>query len=78
MTNSLVRLLPDGGMRIRWHLRADAQWSDGSPITADDLIFSLSLTPDSLRTSVDRIDDRTIEISYSARHSDWLRKLTFA
>jgi len=72
MTNSLVRLLPDGGMRIRWQLRPDAQWSDGSPITSDDLVFSLELSTDPLRTGVQRIDERTIEVTYSERHSEWL------
>lgn len=72
MTNSLVRLLPDGGMRVRWHLRADATWSDGSRITSDDLIFSLGLTPDPLRTAIERLDERTIDVTYSERRTDWL------
>ncbi len=72
MTNSLVRLLPDGGMRIRWKLRADALWSDGSRITADDLVFSLQLSPDPLRKSVERVDERTVDVTYSERHNDWL------
>lgn len=72
MTNSLVRLLPDGGMRIRWVLRADARWSDGSRVTADDLAFSAALAPDPLRKAIEKVDARTIDITYSERHSDWL------
>lgn len=76
MTNSLVRLLPDGGMRIRWKLRADARWSDGARITSDDLVFSLSLSPDPLRTLVERVDERTVDVTFSERHSEWLSGFT--
>lgn len=72
MTNALVRLLPDGGMRVRWALRADAVWSDGSRITSDDLIFSLGAVPDAKRVSIARIDDRTIDVTYSERRTEWL------
>lgn len=72
MTNSLVRLLPDGGMRIRWALRAEARWSDGNPITSDDLIFSLGLVPEAQRVNIARIDDHTVEVTYSARRTEWL------
>ncbi len=72
MTNSLVRLLPEGGMRIRWVLRADARWSDGSRVTSDDLIFSLETRPDALRTQIERLDERSIDVTYSARRSELL------
>lgn len=72
MTNELVRLLPDGGMRVRWRLRADARWSDGRPITADDLAFSLGTVSEPLRKSIDRVDERTIDVTYSERRSAWL------
>ncbi len=72
MTNPSVRLLPNGGMRIRWKLRPEAQWSDGTRITADDLLFSLGLTADPLRNDVERIDDRTIDVTYTERHNDAL------
>ncbi|MDP2272476.1 MAG: ABC transporter substrate-binding protein [Archangium sp.] len=72
MTNSLVRLLPDGGMRIRWALRADARWSDGTRITSDDLIFSLNAVTDAQRVNIARIDDRTIDVTYSERRTEWL------
>ena len=72
MTNSLVRLLPEGGMRVRWVLRADARWSDGARITSDDLIFSLETLTEPQRTHVERIDARTIEVTYSVRRREWL------
>jgi len=30
----------DGGSTLIFHLRADARWSDGQPVTADDVVFS--------------------------------------
>ena len=76
MTNALVRLLPDGGMRVRWQLRSNATWSDGAPITADDLVFSLTAQPDPLRTSVERLDARTIDVTYTDRRAELLAGFT--
>lgn len=76
MTNALVRLLPDGGMRVRWQLRSTASWSDGARITADDLLFSLTVQPDPLRTKVERLDERTIDVTYSDRRADFLAGFT--
>ena len=76
MTNSLVRLLPDGGMRVRWKLRADARWSDGYKMTADDLIFSLETSIERLRTRIERIDERTVDVTYSERHAEFLNGFT--
>jgi ABC-type transport system substrate-binding protein len=76
MTNALVRLLPDGGMRVRWRLRADAAWSDGTRITAEDLAFSLGLVADPLRTGIERVDERTIDAIYADRRNEWLAGFT--
>lgn len=32
-----------GRMETIWHLRSDARWSDGMPVTADDFIFTFEL-----------------------------------
>lgn len=76
MTNALVRLLPDGGMRLRWRLRAEARWSDGQRVTADDLLYSLEVQPDALRRSVERVDDRTVDVTYSDRRAEFLAGFT--
>ncbi|MBL8916040.1 MAG: hypothetical protein JNM17_35400 [Archangium sp.] len=72
LTNSLVRLLPDGGMRVRWQLRENSKWSDGAPLTASDLMFSLNTLPEPLRTSMERVDERTLDVVYKTRRSAWL------
>ena len=54
----------------RFHLRPDVKWQDGSPFTADDVVFSLrrTLAPDSSMRAplaavkdVRKIDDLTVE-----------------
>jgi ABC-type transport system substrate-binding protein len=72
MTNELVRLLPDGGMRVRWRLRENTRWSDGTALTADDLVYSLESQPDPLRTKVVVVDERTVDVLYSDRRTEAL------
>ena len=76
MTNALVRLLPDGGMRIRWRLREDARWSDERPMTSEDLEFSVLQRKEPQRVKVERLDERTLEVTYSVRRSEWLSGFT--
>ncbi|MGV3621059.1 MAG: ABC transporter substrate-binding protein, partial [Archangium sp.] len=72
MTNSMVRLLPDGGMTVRWRLRQGAKWSDGRRITTEDLEYSVKVSNDPLRTKIVAVDDRTLDITYSERHGEYL------
>ena len=44
--NSLWRILPDGRMETTWRIREGARWHDGTPFTADDLLFSVRLGQD--------------------------------
>lgn len=51
--NGGLRLLPEaeaqargGKMESVWHLRPDARWSDGEPVTAHDFIFTFRLIMD--------------------------------
>jgi len=41
----------DGGARYRFHLRTDARFSDGSPVTAQDIAYSLERATDPSRAS---------------------------
>ncbi len=72
MTNSLVRLLPDGGMRVRWRLRESARWTDGAAVTSEDLAFSIGTTQDPRRTKVEQVDARTLDVTYDERHGEYL------
>jgi peptide/nickel transport system substrate-binding protein len=44
--NGLWKLLPDGRMEMTWQIRPGAVWHDGSPFTAEDLLFSIKLGQD--------------------------------
>lgn len=44
--NGLWKLLPDGGMEITWTIKQGAVWHDGTPVTADDLVFSTQVWKD--------------------------------
>lgn len=76
LENGAWRLLPDGGMETRWTLRDGIRWHDGSPMTTEDLAFSLQVWKDrdfpifshvALQTvgDVQAIDSRTIVVRWS-------------
>lgn len=48
LDDGTLAVLPDGRMRITWHLRTDAKWHDGTPFTAADVVFTrqVLLNPD--------------------------------
>ena len=44
--NGAWRLFSDGRMETTWKIRAGAQWHDGAPFTADDVIFAARVAQD--------------------------------
>ena len=76
MTNGAVQVLADGTMTVRWSLRPDLRWSDGSPLTSADVRFtwqSVMTDPRSatregyeLMSDVQTPDDRTALVRYRA------------
>jgi peptide/nickel transport system substrate-binding protein len=75
--NQLVRLSGDGGDRrliVTMPLRQDVTWSDGTPFTADDVVYTwqLMMNPESgfdtsvedKLKSVDKLDDFTVQFTY--------------
>lgn len=70
-------LLSDNGMSVAVSLRDDAKWSDGTPVTADDMIFSLDTIKQASAGSMykgaltnvsgyHKTNDTTVIIDYSA------------
>lgn len=68
-------LLPDGRMEMTWQIRDGARWHDGTPVSADDLLFSARLRRDSqlpvlrnrnydLVESIEATDARTIVLKW--------------
>lgn len=44
--NGLWKVLPDGTMETTWRIRDNAFWHDGTPVTADDVMFTAALMQD--------------------------------
>ncbi|MBM2812326.1 MAG: hypothetical protein HW416_3085 [Chloroflexi bacterium] len=44
--NGLWKVFPDGRMELTFTIRQGAQWHDGTPLTTDDLLFTLKLHQD--------------------------------
>ena len=77
LDNGLWKLFPDGRMETTWTIRPGAQWHDGTPLTTDDLLFSLEMVRDpqfvefnnqrfALISGVDAVDSRTITVRWTA------------
>ncbi|MBM2809336.1 MAG: hypothetical protein HW416_95 [Chloroflexi bacterium] len=51
-----IAVLPDGRMRTVWPLRANVKWHDGTPFTANDLLFTWEVLqhPDTPSTSASK------------------------
>jgi len=45
-SNGLWQVFPDGRMETTWHIREGAAWHDGTPFTADDLVFTSTVGQD--------------------------------
>jgi peptide/nickel transport system substrate-binding protein len=79
--NGLWKLLPDGRMETTWRLRDGARWHDGTPLTAEDLRFSLEVGRDremsafnsEVYTAIEEVtvpDPRTLVIAWKEPHID--------
>ncbi len=76
LENGLWKLLPDGRMELTWKIRENARWHDGTPVTADDFVFTATVGQDSelpifrdqmyrLIDGIDAVDARTVLIRWS-------------
>lgn len=71
--NDGMRFLADGTLAVAWRIREDANWSDGTPVTAADIELPLSHRPDDRVVSIERLDDRTVVLTWNERVVDALR-----
>ncbi len=80
-----------GGREWLFHLREDARWSDGKPLTADDVIFTFNdlifneAVPNSLRdiftvegkrVAVEKIDEHTVKFALPTAFAPFLRTMS--
>jgi peptide/nickel transport system substrate-binding protein len=79
--------LSEDGLTYTFTIRDDAVWSDGTPITSDDMIFSINaIKSDDIDTvletnvafidSVNKIDDKTYEVVLSSNNCAVLSDLS--
>jgi len=71
-----------GTMTVTWKMRSDVQWADGTPVTADDVIFTYEsiINPDTggwipgidYIDSVEKIDDHSFVIYYNSIYPGYL------
>ena len=73
--NGQWKVFPDGRMETQWTIKAGAVWHDGTPLTAEDLVFSVNVARDEtlalptdpgykLITSVEASDSRHIVVKW--------------
>jgi peptide/nickel transport system substrate-binding protein len=76
LENGLWKLQPDGSMEMTWTLKPNVVWHDGTPMTADDLVFTAQMVRDkdypvfghvafSSLGSVEAIDQRTVVVKWT-------------
>ncbi|MGE5123953.1 MAG: ABC transporter substrate-binding protein, partial [Acidobacteriaceae bacterium] len=72
----------NGIMDVTWKMRQDIQWEDGTPVTADDVVFTYDAVVDpdygfwiagiDYVDSVEKIDDYTVVVHYNAIYPGYL------
>lgn len=67
ITNDSLRFLADGKLEVTWRLKAGLKWSDGSPLTADDLLFALQVSPDPRIVESRVVSPRELLVRFSDR-----------
>ena len=85
--------ISDDGLVITFHLREGIKWSDGTPITADDVLFSYNdvvlnedvdcnsrdgqILPDGTFPLLEKVDDYTVTFTLSTIYRPILNALSF-
>ena len=82
-----VKRIDDDSSKWRLTLRDNIYWSDGEPITADDLIYTIDLLNDKRAKTtiavdftsikIEKIDDKTVEFTLPSPYNDFTDSLEF-
>lgn len=81
LENGLWKMLPDGRMETTWKVKANVEWHDGKPLTADDFVFgatvardkSLPMSQDAAWPFVESVqtpDRQTLQVTWNALYVD--------
>ncbi len=65
--NDALRFLAGGHIEVTWRIREGMKWSDGTPLTADDMTLVLEAMPNPDIVEVTIPDDRTMVVHWSDR-----------
>jgi peptide/nickel transport system substrate-binding protein len=76
ITNDALRFLADGRLEVTWKLRPNLKWSDGKPLTADDLDFALKVSPDPRIDEVRVASPRELVVRFKDRVAAALDNIT--
>ena len=77
----------EDGLSVTWKLRETLRWSDGEPLTADDVVFTYKfITNPTVAAvtaqyyqaikSVDAVDDHTVKITFKQPTASWQTPFT--
>jgi peptide/nickel transport system substrate-binding protein len=71
-----------GTMDVTWKMRTDVNWADGTPVTADDVIFTYKAITDPVTgtwipgidtvSGVDKVDDHTFVVHFKSIYPSYL------
>ncbi len=71
-----------GTMSVAWKMRNDVQWADGTPVTADDVIFTYDSIADpemggwipgiDYIDSIEKVDDHSFIVNYASIYTGYL------
>lgn len=73
LDNEGMRFLSDGTLHVRWEIRDDARWSDGTPLTTDNILRPLELRPDPRIEEIVVHDEHALTLVWNARIIDALQ-----
>jgi peptide/nickel transport system substrate-binding protein len=79
--NGLWKVLPEGRMETTWKIKSGARWHDGTPFTADDLVFTARVIKDKemadlympdfdLIESAEAVDPQTVRVTWNRPNID--------
>ncbi len=75
ITNRSLRFLANGQLEVTWRLLPDLRWSDGAPLTADDLLFALEVDNDGRIASKQVVGPQELVVLYKERVAVALREI---